>query len=110
MDWQQLVIAILGAGGIGGVAAKISQLTREHREGRAAHEGTAIGQWQAIAEYERARADRHAEELMWLRTWYPRVWAAWRMLADSDDRSFESGPPPHLQQPPDPPPAPGPSA
>jgi len=90
MNWdvQQIVIALVGGGGITALATKLWQIVKEHGQGKLDKEDTAIARWQQIAEKAeedaaKDKAEDEAEiaqlkiELSWYRVHYGKLWAAY---------------------------------
>ena len=90
MEWdiQQLIIALVGGGGLTTLGYKIWQVVKEHRQGKLDVEDTAISRWQQIAD--KAESDaakdvadmekelaRLRKELYWYRAQYSRLYVAW---------------------------------
>ena len=94
IDMVQLVVVLVGAGGLGGLAIKIAEVIKAHRAGELENESTAIGRWQQLADQARAEADRMDEELRWYRAHYARLWVAYSALPPPDKEQFPTVPPP----------------
>lgn len=94
IDMVQLVVAILGGGGIAGLALKLSEIIKAHRHGELESEATAIGRWQQLADQAREDAARMDAELRWYRLHYTRLWVAYNALPPADKEQFPTVPPP----------------
>ncbi|MFB9776106.1 hypothetical protein [Brevibacterium otitidis] len=93
MDWAQLIIALVGGGGVVGIAVKIQQLIQERRAGELQEESTAIATWQAIADKHAQEAAEADWELRWYRSAYATLWAAYVTLPPPDKPGYPPAPP-----------------
>ena len=93
MDWTQLIVALVGGGGVVGIAVKIPQLIKERRDGELQEEATAISTWQAIADKHAQEAAAVDWELRWYRNAYANLWAAYVQLPPPDKPGYPPAPP-----------------
>ena len=94
IDIVQLIVAILGGGGVAGLALKLSEIIKAHRAGELENEASAIVRWQELADQARDEAARMDAELRWYRAHYARLWVAYSALPPPDKEQFPTVPPP----------------
>ncbi|MGO2037022.1 MAG: hypothetical protein ACTH2U_11135 [Brevibacterium sp.] len=70
MEWTQIVIAVVGGGGLTGLLVKLNQLIQEHKKGELDKEDTAIARFERIADDWEETARYYKKDLDWYRVQY----------------------------------------
>ena len=92
----ELIRIVLG-GGIAVIIGAIGKFIYDLRSGRVIKEDSAVAQWKGIAGSRLEEIRELIRELTWYRTYYPRLWHAYRLLPPDEKEQFPNVPPPPEQ-------------
>lgn len=94
----ELIKFFLG-GGVAILLGAIGKFIYDIIQGRVIKEDSAVAQWKGIAEARLQEIREMKTELGWYRSFYPRLWHAYRELPPDDKEKFPTVPSPPPEQP-----------
>lgn len=92
----ELIKFFLG-GGVAILLGAVGKFIYDLIQGRVIKEDSAVAQWKGIAGSRLEEIRELRRELNWYRTYYPRLWHAYRLLPPDEKEQFPNVPPPPEQ-------------